>query len=67
MKDDGVGMDDEKVQEVFAASIRQSAGVGLANTDRRLKRLCGQGLKIESTRGEGTRVSFRVWLKEEKA
>ncbi|MEO3946916.1 ATP-binding protein [Gorillibacterium sp. CAU 1737] len=67
VKDDGVGMDDEKMQEVFAASTRQSAGVGLANTDRRLKRLCGQGLKIESTRGEGTCVSFRVWLKEEKA
>jgi two-component system sensor histidine kinase ChiS len=33
-------------------------GIGLRNTDRRLKQLYGQGLRIHSLPGKGTEVSF---------
>ncbi|MEK0315559.1 hybrid sensor histidine kinase/response regulator [Cohnella sp. 56] len=63
VEDDGVGM-----QSVLPSSLEpdsgerlgRHAGIGLANTDRRLKQLCGKGLLIRSHPGEGTIVSFTV-------
>ncbi len=57
--DDGVGMDEEKVGELLSGSS-QNSGIGLTNTDKRLKQMYGEGLKIDSEPGRGTRVTFRV-------
>ncbi len=56
--DDGVGMSEERIQEILG-DYHQS-GVGIANTDRRLKKLFGKGLRIRSEINCGTSVSFRV-------
>ncbi|ANY67618.1 hypothetical protein BBD42_14885 [Paenibacillus sp. BIHB 4019] len=55
--DNGVGMEEEKVRNVLEQS---RGGIGLRNTDRRLKQLYGKGLRIESTEKQGTFVSFTV-------
>ncbi|MGY4688527.1 ATP-binding protein [Salibacterium sp. K-3] len=57
--DDGVGMDDQTVQQMLDRnSSRQS--VGITNTNQRLKKLFGKGLEIESTPGKGTTVTFQI-------
>ncbi|MFC5406465.1 ATP-binding protein [Cohnella soli] len=58
IQDDGVGMDEETTRRILAYG--SAKGVGLINTDQRLKQLYGQGLMIESRLNEGTIVSFRV-------
>ncbi|WP_159065789.1 hybrid sensor histidine kinase/response regulator [Gorillibacterium timonense] len=63
--DDGIGMDAELKCRLLTPSHGNDRGVGIINTDRRLKRLCGQGLQIESEPGVGTRVSFTIWLRGE--
>lgn len=60
--DNGVGMEEETLRramlkEPLAARPR---GVGLYNTDHRLRQLYGEGLRIASIPGEGTTVSFIV-------
>ncbi|WP_271751120.1 hybrid sensor histidine kinase/response regulator [Cohnella sp. JJ-181] len=59
--DDGVGMTTEQARQALTQSAGAAGrGVGLYNTNRRLKRLYGQGLRIQSQPGEGTVVSFEV-------
>ncbi|WP_235886091.1 ATP-binding protein [Paenibacillus cymbidii] len=59
--DDGAGMDDATLQRILERrSAAERNGIGLINTDRRLKQLYGQGLHIESRPGHGTTVSFRI-------
>nr|WP_170318294.1 ATP-binding protein [Paenibacillus thalictri] len=58
--DDGVGMDEEMSQRVLARQSSTS-GIGLLNTDLRLKRHYGKGLQINSKPGHGTSVSFIVY------
>lgn len=57
--DNGVGMDEEKVNMMLGSSA-EAKGIGLINTDRRLKQLYGKGLKIESKPHTGTKVSFLI-------
>ncbi len=59
IRDDGVGMSEERVQNILY-SESQDIGIGLRNTHVRLKQLYGEGLKITSTEGQGTTVSFLV-------
>jgi Predicted signal transduction protein with a C-terminal ATPase domain len=40
--------------------LNEHSGIGLANTDRRLKQIYGKGLLVRSHPGEGTIVSFVV-------
>lgn len=61
--DDGVGMPAEISQGEFMQA-KPSKGVGLYNTDRRLKQLYGHGLSIQSTPNKGTTVSFHIPLKK---
>ncbi|MFS0838967.1 response regulator [Paenibacillus sp. 1P03SA] len=59
--DNGMGMDLavlEKLRSVHAGDERR--GIGLANTDRRLRHMYGTGLKLESSPGLGTAVSFFI-------
>jgi len=61
VQDDGVGMDEAQLQRLLERRA-EHAGVGLINTDLRLKRHFGTGLDIKSTLGEGTEVTFRARL-----
>ncbi|WP_342773128.1 hybrid sensor histidine kinase/response regulator [Paenibacillus flagellatus] len=63
VEDNGVGMTRERVGQLLeenAAATGGRRGIGLSNTNRRLKRLFGQGLTIRSEPGEGTIVSFVI-------
>ncbi|MDP4097636.1 ATP-binding protein [Paenibacillus sp. P96] len=60
VKDDGLGMDEEQWHGALQASSEASEGVGLKNTDKRLRQLYGKGLQISSAPGKGTVVSFSV-------
>lgn len=58
--DDGVGMSEEKICEIFTVRPDRKRGIGLINTNERLKRLYGKGIHVESEEGAGTVVSFEV-------
>lgn len=58
--DDGVGMDEDTLLHLFDPKQPSSSGVGVRNTDRRLKQLYGKGLQIQSTPDQGTTVTFTV-------
>jgi len=58
IKDDGVGMDAEKLSNLF--SEEQSDHVGLHNIQHRLLRLYGKGLTISSEAGRGTCVRLVI-------
>ncbi|TKI58186.1 response regulator [Brevibacillus antibioticus] len=60
VEDDGIGMDEDQLQRLLERKADSSSGVGLINTDQRLKRRFGKGLHIESTLGTGTKVTFHV-------
>lgn len=62
VEDDGVGMEESFIKEHFEKEGNMQSGIGLVNTNLRLKRHYGQGLQIKSTPGVGTTVSFRVPL-----
>ncbi|QMV42009.1 hybrid sensor histidine kinase/response regulator [Cohnella cholangitidis] len=62
VQDDGVGMDGDTLNQVLRKQPEagRGSGIGLANTDRRLRQLYGQGLRVVSSPGQGTLVSFVV-------
>ena len=60
IQDDGVGMDLETVKTVLDVKRRTSKGIGLLNTNERLKRINGFGLSIDSSPNQGTTVSFKI-------
>lgn len=61
VEDDGVGMNEAQLQRILERRADRSSGVGLINTDQRLKRHFGSGLHIESALGEGTKVTYYVY------
>ncbi|GIP53401.1 hybrid sensor histidine kinase/response regulator [Paenibacillus vini] len=58
--DDGVGIEKEKLDQLLAGTEQVHRGIGLINTDRRLKQIYGRGLSITSISGQGTTVSFKI-------
>ncbi|WP_374706824.1 ATP-binding protein [Bacillus sp. J14TS2] len=60
VEDDGVGMEEAKLNSLLAGKANQKTGVGIINTDQRLKRHFGTGLHIISTPDIGTTVTFTV-------
>lgn len=60
VKDNGKGMEPEKVVELLHATPGGKGGIGIVNTNRRLMQRYGQGLSIVSEPGEGTMVSFDI-------
>ncbi|WP_240041294.1 ATP-binding protein [Paenibacillus ginsengarvi] len=58
--DNGKGMDEHKVRDLLASDLEGSSGIGIRNTDRRLRQAYGMGLTIRSKPGEGTSVSFLI-------
>ncbi|HAP93505.1 MAG TPA: sensor histidine kinase [Desulfotomaculum sp.] len=62
--DDGVGIQPERLPEIFKHDVGSGNGVGLSNVHERLKSLFGEdyGLKIVSTPNVGTSVYVRIPL-----
>ncbi|MED3804246.1 ATP-binding protein [Lysinibacillus xylanilyticus] len=58
--DDGVGIDPSILDELQSGSNSTNDGVGIRNTDLRLKRIYRQRLQIKSTLNEGTTVTFHI-------
>ncbi|WP_342539619.1 ATP-binding protein [Sporosarcina sp. FSL K6-1540] len=58
--DDGVGMDEERIKQIFTIQPDRKKGIGLVNTEQRLKRLYGKGLYVISTPSVGTTITFTV-------
>lgn len=58
--DNGVGMDEEKVKQLFTIQPDRTQRIGLINTEQRLQRLYSKGLSIHSTEGVGTSITFTV-------
>lgn len=58
VRDDGVGMTADLIERLLNRFDPSRPGIGIANTNRRLMQMYGQGLSIRSVPGEGTVVSF---------
>ncbi|MGG4146046.1 ATP-binding protein [Paenibacillus algorifonticola] len=58
--DNGLGMDEETVRRILDNRLEGRAGIGLSNTNRRLKQIYGKGLQIRSVPGQGKIISFVV-------
>lgn len=58
VEDNGVGMSDQKREELFAGGDKIK-GIGLKNIQLRMKRMYGYGLDIESKSGLGTKVIIK--------
>lgn len=56
--DDGQGIPGDRLERLLMPET--ATGIGLWNIDRRLKKLYGTGLSIESSPGRGTRVAFKI-------
>ncbi|WP_340085357.1 ATP-binding protein [Siminovitchia sp. FSL H7-0308] len=60
VQDNGVGMDKEKIKQILSSQAELTKGIGLVNTNKRLKQMFGTELAIHSTVGKGTTVSFKI-------
>lgn len=60
VSDDGVGMEQEVLKHVLDERPGERTGIGLRNTDRRLRQIFGRGLEISSVPGQGTTITFRA-------
>lgn len=58
--DNGIGMDEAKLNQVLDEKNETERGIGVINTNRRLKRIYGRGLQITSLPNQGTEVMFEV-------
>ncbi len=60
VEDDGVGIPEEVQRQVLEDASAASAGIGLRNTNRRLRQIFGKGLIFASVPGQGTSIAFRI-------
>jgi LytS/YehU family sensor histidine kinase len=62
VQDDGIGMGQEQITRALSGRRDNRFGVGLSNVHDRLRSIYGpeHGLQLESTPGEGTRVTFSI-------
>lgn len=60
VKDNGKGMEQDKINELLSPSMKGKSGIGISNTNRRLIQLYGEGLMIVSRPNEGTSISFVI-------
>lgn len=58
--DNGVGMSLKKIEQIFEESTNPNAGIGLPNTQRRMKQLLGHNIEIESVPNHHTVVRFTI-------
>lgn len=59
--DNGIGIHESKLNSILQPG--NNKGVGLANINARLRKLCGNGLEISSRPGWGTEITFYVPIK----
>ena len=62
--DDGVGMSEDKILRILDNQTDTNSGIGIRNTDHRLKQLYGKGLQIKSSPDQGTIITFQIPIKE---
>ncbi|KEQ27861.1 ATP-binding protein [Paenibacillus tyrfis] len=69
IEDNGVGLEPDMLAQALhrGEPVGRHSGIGMANTDRRLKQIYGKGLLVRSRPGEGTIVSFVVPKQPSKA
>lgn len=60
IEDNGIGMDKTVAATLLNEKYRKGNGIGLLNTDRRLKSQFGQGLEIQTEVDVGTKISFII-------
>jgi len=60
VEDDGPGIENETLALILNRRTEPGQGIGLRNTNLRLKRLYGTGLHFERAAGQSMRVSFEV-------
>ena len=71
IKDDGIGMSEEKIEEIFAndKSLNNTKSFGLRSVDERIKLFFGEayGLTIESESGKGTTITVTIPFPSERS
>ncbi|WP_062052485.1 ATP-binding protein [Bacillus sp. JCM 19034] len=60
IRDDGIGMSEDSLEHLVERKECKHSGIGLANTNYRIKQQFGNGLKVKSEIGKGTEVSFTI-------
>jgi len=63
--DDGIGMDEDTLNNLSNNNLTQGKGFGIYNVNKRVKLLYGEtfGLKIYSKKGKGTKVTLLIPIK----
>ncbi|WP_165972397.1 hybrid sensor histidine kinase/response regulator [Paenibacillus piri] len=64
VSDDGVGFDEKILNQVLQDQSETSDGIGLRNTNRRLRQIYGSGLDIVSITDLGTKITFQARKRE---
>lgn len=60
IQDDGVGMSKETIKKVKEHEFAKEYGIGLINTDKRLRKWLQTSLMIDSDVNEGTKITIRI-------
>lgn len=66
IRDNGAGMDRKRLQLVQDWNSTEGKGIGVMNTNERLRKYFGTGLQIKSKVGVGTVVAFNVYRRQNK-
>lgn len=69
VKDNGFGMEPEKIATILQSEIKNKTGIGIKNVNHRIKLMYGDayGLEYESEMDEGTTVKIWIPLEREEA
>lgn len=63
VEDDGVGMRDEEVRNIYKVLMNNSHdnnGIGLANINKRLEKYYQEKIYLNTKKGEGTKIYFKI-------
>ncbi len=60
--DNGVGIESDKLNEIFESGYGENSGIGLSNVNSRIKKIYGiqYGIEIDSQLDKGTEVIIRI-------
>lgn len=60
ISDNGVGMEQQQAIKLLNTALNSNKGIGITNTNKRLKKIYGKGLIINSQPGSGTTVRITI-------